>query len=738
MRRSLTRLVLVLAVFGCTPPPGPDAPSPATSPATSSPAAIASPGPSTPGSSADPGAPIQPSFDPTAADLIEADRARGLIDEPTALLYRVYAIFGDPRLPQPYASAPASEDGAGLYAAQEALATLPETVAAELRPYLVRPTDPTSVFHDIRGQTSAADAPGVMALAAYHPLPATPYMPASAPAVVECNQVNGWGYALGAAHFKVWGECGNATDDAEIQLVAAVVDELWADEAAYLDREPLPDAGRPVPDEWLNDQGGDTRIDIYLVNPCVTRAGACRGVARGILASTLATPPKLLRDNVGVTSSYILVPRGATANQLKFRATMAHELFHAFQNAMNLDGTRDGNDWHWFVEASAVWAEWAFVPSAAPVAVAVYFPWSQDTPFALSSNRSENEYWSFTWPLFMDEEAGFDSVAKAWHAIEGKVGPEALNQAIDGELSFRDNFHVFAMRTWNKELGIGDPMDPLLPEPPTGPTRLQPGGPQRHADITLLPSPPGDLVHDVSESIPGLDAAYSRFEVDPDVGQLILDFNGLFPPAAQDRDALVKIRDKGWEHRELEPGPTTWCMDNPDDDVEELIVIISNHEFDETTIEGDWSIQSPLEPCLSYQVHLDWTDVYDGIGDHFAFDGWVDTIDRDLSSADAIVLIGTGTLSGSRVGWAACNPGIEEVPQGTGKAEFVATIVGDTVTIGAYEAIESTSFGVGTQPFTVPREGGTKRLESRGTVGDLCPHSWFGTLTATLKVKPPP
>ena len=737
MRAFLFRSLLLVSVLGCSPAPSANPSAPAGSPASTA-AANATPSSSLPGASLDPGDPIVTSPDPTAAELIEADRAAGRIDGATALQYRVFAIFGDPRLPDAYAAAPAGEDRAALHDAQDAIGTLPEAIAAELRPYLVRPTDPTSVFHDIRGAATAALTGGAsgVSLAAYREPAAAARSSATAPAAVVCNPVSGWGYALGVANFKVWGECGNPADDAEIQTVIDVVEKLWEAEAEYLDREPLPDGGRPTPDEWLNDQGGDARIDIYLVNPCVTRAGRCLRLPANILATTFGAPPNLLVGNVGVSSSYVIVPRGATANLLKFQATMAHELFHAFQNAMNLEGTRDGREWHWFVEASAVWAEWAFVPASATLTVAPYFSWFQDSEFPLSSNLSDNEYWSYTWPLFMEEEAGYFSIADAWHAIEGQSGPDALTRALDGVLSFRDTFHEFAIRTWNEELGIGAPMDPLLPEPPTG-GRIQPTGPQRHADVDLIPSPPGDLVHEVSEKIPGLDAAYSRFTIDPDVGQLILDFNGLFPPAAQDRDALVKIRNKGWEHRELEVGPTTWCMDNPDDDVEELIVIVSNHEFDATEIEGDWTIQSPLEPCLSYQVHIEWVDTYNNVDDAFVFDGWADTLDENLSTDEAIVLTGTGVLSGERPGWAGCNPGLGFTPSGMGEAEFVATIIGERVTIGGYEGLESTFFGVGTQPFTLDRRGGTVSLSGTSPSGDLCSHRWHGTLTATVKLRPP-
>jgi hypothetical protein len=677
-----------------------------------------------------------PPDNPSAADLIERDRVNGKLDDATALLYRVYAQFGDSRLPEPYASAPVTEDRSGLSNAQRRIDRLPAAVADEVRPFFVRPTDPSSVFYDVRVAASAGTS-SAAALAAYRPPPAVSQPPA-APAPVTCNRITGWGYATGVARFKVWGECGTPADDADIQILAATVEELWDAEATYLSRQPLPDEGKPDPDEWLNDQGGDSRIDIYLVNACLTRGGRCRAVTLPTLAVSINSPPHTQVKGVGVMSAYVLIPKGAMqGDQLELRAYVAHELFHVFQNAMNVDGTDDPNgEWHWFVEASAKWAEWAFVPGAAPKTVAPWFASFERSPYPLSSTQGNNEYASFSWPLFMEQEAGHDAVARAWQAIEGKPDLEGVTRAIDGVLKFHDRFHDFAVRTWNAALGAGKPLEPLLPRPPTGPP--QPGGPHRHPDETLLPSPPGDLIHTFSEGIPGLDASYVDLKVDDNVGQLVLDFTGLFPPAAQDRDALVKVKDKGWEYRKLTAGPTTWCMDNPDDDIEELIVIVSNHEWDATTIEGEWTIQSPLEPCLSYQIHIEWTDSYNGVDDEFVFDGWADTIDPNLSTPEAIVLTGTGVLSGQRPGWAGCNPGLGFTPSGIGEAEFVATITGDQVTIGGYEGLDSTFFGVGTEPFTLSRKGGTKVIDGASPGSDLCTHLWHGKLTATVKIKPPP
>src|SRR5262249_59342682 len=51
---------------------------------------------------------------PTAFQLIDGGVVKGEIDDETALLYKVYAFFGDPRLPQAYAGDPPGNQGHGI------------------------------------------------------------------------------------------------------------------------------------------------------------------------------------------------------------------------------------------------------------------------------------------------------------------------------------------------------------------------------------------------------------------------------------------------------------------------------------------------------------------------------------------------------------------------------------------------------------------------------------------------
>jgi hypothetical protein len=124
--------------------------------------------------------------------------------------------------------------------------------------------------------------------------------------------------------------------------------------------------------------------------------------------------------------------------------------------------------------------------------------------------------------------------------------------------------------------------------------------------------------------------------------------------------------------------------------------------------------------CLTFRVKITWNETYQGRTDSFTFEGVIDTVDPD-AQGDAIYMTGTGTVRGSRAAWAACSVDIA-APSGTSPAMFGATIVDETVTIGAF-ASDGVLLGVNTNFFEMPLHGGTQFFTGNETPG-FCPHSW--------------
>jgi hypothetical protein len=715
--RPLRAGLLLALVAGCATSP---TPAPGTAAATG---AIASPVvAASPAATQDPAAsPLPPpaattppvAQEPTSVDRILEARDAGSLDEPTALLYRVYAIFGDPRLPAEYASTTWDEDGGALAEAALQIDTLPPEVAAELRPYLARPTDPSSVFH---GSGAIGMVPGTAVLAMARPAPA--HDP-DAPAAVVCDRATNWGYIDGAEPWRVWGPCNGPSDPQLIEEAADAVADLWPDLTAFMG-PPIPDAGGP-------DEAGDGRIDIYLVSQCVSRAGRCLWWAGNQDSLGVATVTSEYRGSPGSRASSGFIRISSSAFGTSLRSALAHELFHVLEYAHNVDGPLAGG-WHWFVEASAKWSEWYFVPGTRGTEVYPWFATYQGSSFGLQSTTGNNEYASYVWPLFMEQERGAAAIQAAWAAIDGLTDHRGITAVINRQLPFATNYRELAVRAWNEILRPGNPipkrlqaLDPTLPE-------WIPFGRRITVTGRLPANPHGTLTRRIPESIQSLYSRYAQFDVDDDVGQITLDFSALAPIDALDVDLLLKIRDTGWERRKLSTGSTRLCRNVDEDRVDQMIVVLSNHDIDSRLfVEGDWTIESLKEPCIGYEVKITWTDSYAGVLDTITFQGTIDAFDTE-APGDGAFLTGTGTAVGSRPGWKGCNPGIEDTPSGLVRAEFGAQIIGDTVTISGWAGFDTALSGVVTGAFTLPVDGGTARIEPGPLFGDLCPRTSFGTI----------
>lgn len=756
-RRSIAVLVVATLLAGCqaeTPPPsgspaatagGGTTPLPAASPGASpaaSDAAVAIPTPAgSPGDvSVETPGPI-PAAEvrmPGSRDRILAALDEGRIDEPTALLYRVYALFGDARLPGEYVTDRWEEDAGAMAAAAAQLDTLPPEIAAELRPFVARPTDPVSVWHDVAAAATdgaTADAP-VDADGSVVALPARTATYVASDFVCEAD---GWGYVaerplVGPVAWKVWTGCTDAAGIAQAVQVAGFLERLFGKETALL--------GMPVRDAGGPNEAGDGPLDVYLVNQCMARSGRCMGslfavADKGAIAYATPASPWLGAAGARKASGFIVFKRSFMGANTE--SSLAHELFHVLQFAHNATGTAQGGVFHWFLDATAKWAEHFFVPAGRPGNVYPWLSTHQGTAQGLNDETGVNAYASFVWPLFMQQELDETAIADAWTAIEGKRNWQQVDRAIDSVLPFETSLRDAEVRLWNQPLrpAAPDPIDPrfqgLDPQlPQTGPW----GG--RYSVWDVLPAnPPGTPPRQLPESMPALSGRYTRFGVDPKVQQIILDFAPLNPASQVDVNLLLRIRKTGWEEREVPTGRTKLCLTDPEDEVVDMIVVLTNHELDrQRPVNGHWTVESLKEPCIGWDVHIEWTDEYDGIRDTITFEGVVDTYDQsvppDPSQPDPpAFLTGTGTASGRRAGWKACNPGIPDVPGGSGKAVFGATLIDDRIYVSAFTDISNPLNGVTTAIFDVPVEGGTVSIPRPTPVGDLCPHASYGTITVT-------
>jgi uncharacterized protein DUF6055 len=201
--------------------------------------------------------------------------------------------------------------------------------------------------------------------------------------------------------------------------------------------------GGPRPDSGTVADGGDKKIDVYLVNgtkQCVERGGG----KPKCLEST--TPAEDVPTDVHGTraSGFLLVDR-TKLNSVDFASILVHELFHLLQSRYNT-GDCGGGSW-WFTEASATWAQTYWVPkTAARAAYPRYNIFEKNPEVSLLSTENHHDYASFVWPYFMQQQKGAASIARVWKSLPGDTNCAAMNDKLDAQLSFADNFRDFAVR----------------------------------------------------------------------------------------------------------------------------------------------------------------------------------------------------------------------------------------------------------------------------------------------------
>ena len=520
----------------------------------------------------------------TSQVLIDDALRAGRIDLGTALLYRAYALFADPRLPAEF-------DGVGTEPEDSRLlieiadATLSDAARALLEPFTVRPTDPRSVF-----------STGYAAPAVDRSVPRAE--PASCTTVAACTD---W-MSTDTAHFRVW-SCGDVLATVRAD-VATEAEGLYGPMTAYM--------GAPVPDEADND--GTPKTDIYLVEPNQARLrdGVCKPIVGGAGGQTHTAPPQLFNVGSGtrITAAFILLPVAAATDATERESTLAHEFFHVLQLSAS-ESTLSS----WLRESTAVWAEWKFVPRTTAVAVHSRFRTYQSRLFlSLDTNQLLGQfslaYAAYIWWYFAEQEGGPNVVAAVWSNAANGAGP---NQAANEAFPFADHFRDFIVRNLDDTPLVGAslptyqgaPMDPKFPFP------------QPVADIERLSVSATSITGvAASTSLDYLSEQVFGVDVSEDVRKLTFDFSAL--PGADKLDVEILLRTTNppdpafaaWQRRRPVAGKLTLCRDKGDPQVFEAYVILGNHDWSGGgKIAGSWKVSGGS--CgYPRRVGMDFTATY--------------------------------------------------------------------------------------------------------------------------------
>lgn len=599
-------LVACTAATPTTPPPTSPgesgSPGPGPSDVASGPAGSPGPGPSD-GPSSPPAAPA------TSSDRIEAALEAGEIDYPTSLLYRMYALFGDPRLPAQLDGPSAGEDMQPFLGATDSDEQMPADTLSLLEPYLVRPTDPQSAFS---GQREPA------ALAQLAPREAAGPRPV---ALEACNE-SGWASQNATVPIKVWARCtGNYQSD--IQAAVAVANAIYRPMTDYL--------GKPVLDYGSVIDGGDTSIDVYLTDEtaCPGELDRCYVIKATADGFSLRDGP--FGDAPGMPSSgWIALRRSLMRDPDEFRRLFIHEFFHVLQFAHNSViisrgiGQMDKNgkeirSTFWFVEASAKWAEYHFErlaghgPSAKTIARDYFVNGYQSLDTSLNAQLpSSRAYDAYIWPFFMVQETNDHVVADVWNQLGDATDWYSAMSDISLFLPFATNFRDFAVRNVNINVA-GDGNDPIPKrykdfDPSIAFPDGQPFPPSMWHPVETIEPTDDPVAH--PDMIKSLSAHYWRFKVGDSVEKVEFDFSGLGDMDILDVDALLAIRQQGqgsavkWEHRKLPDPKAKFCLSIPEEDVAELYLVLSDHEQQPIDLNGQFTVHGTREPCRGYEVTI--------------------------------------------------------------------------------------------------------------------------------------
>jgi len=367
------------------------------------------------------------------------------------------------------------------------------------------------------------------------------------------------------SRFKVWAcsDAGAQQAQSDIANGIALIKTVWDPMSAAVPNG----MGAPVPDAFRADisaYGGDSRIDVYLVN-----------LGQGF-ASAVPAPPYTNADGSAArtSSGYILLNRNTLTGSGAKRDAV-HELFHVLEWAHNLLATHLSGDDHWFDEASATWAETYFDAPQSEVTHQLFVDDFQTSTDGLQATDIDHEYASYIWPFFMQQQASAQSVFQAWADIGAVAASDfsGVTAAVSQQLPFDANFRDFALRNLNMQEVLDsagltsysalDRQNFPTDKPPT------------HIEAVTL-APEADYVS-AANVAPALGAAYWNVTLAPSARLVTISIADLTTALDADGDVLLHHATGKWEWRKFHGTEISFCRDDPGQDVDSLYLIVSDH-----------------------------------------------------------------------------------------------------------------------------------------------------------------
>ncbi|MFA5360237.1 MAG: hypothetical protein WC349_04755 [Patescibacteria group bacterium] len=348
------------------------------------------------------------------------------IDYETALIYKVYAIFGDKQLPAEYKSkAPIFGSNVALYEIQVKFSTLSKSTQEKLQPFFTRPEDPTSYINQRYNKNNQEQSSLFIKTVKANRPDTTLYTDFL---VSADNKVKVW-YPNDTvdAYSSVWDEDGQG-----IVVTSTTVSKAMAESIKkHLDEDKIMQRyidllGKQIKTDGT--RGGDDKLDIY-----VAPAGTDLGVTYGE-SSTPCSSYILMNISIGDKRDTIL------------KTVLAHEIFHSYQYAYKYDVVKD----NWWGEATAVWAEDFIYPgdNTEQTRLSRFFKYPT-TGLNKETPPSAHHYSAYIFPFFITKKYGDEFMKKSWNGCDGKDCLKSIDEIIEG--GFKQQWKEFTLWNYNKE-----------------------------------------------------------------------------------------------------------------------------------------------------------------------------------------------------------------------------------------------------------------------------------------------
>lgn len=549
------------------------------------------------------------SGNPTSADVIDAALVAGTITKEQAILYQMYAQFGDSRLPQEYRGDDVGliegdgYDRAAAYVASIGESNLSPATTEALRPFFTPPYYQGSWWQQRdAGAVTTFSAKGTA-------VPAVKAVKFGVAPLATPTKI-GW-TAVTGTNVVVWYRDKHAATDAGRAsiLLNEYETNIWPKLTTLMGRTPKSDLGTggllDLGLAWTEDDG---RLDVFLDDLSGTLEGR-----------TQSAVPWKGKD----TAARIFLKRTLPMHGLLAQA--AHELMHAIQYSYDVAASSIA-EYRTTKEATAAWASHYIYPGA---------HWESKyakSYFAEINNSYDDKatsesfpYGAYVFPLFLETKFSPSIIKAIWDkTLTRNTELPAIGDAIGGAGStFEDTWREFIPANWNKET-----LDTYRPFGVTD-------QPANSGDSAMTQANGyGEARHAID--LPHASMAYIRLTLAASDRSLLF-INGMtythrtkdggagLLPYFEGRDAsnrkgvsmqlYLKVNGS-WQSKAVDISNVPWvavCRDDPAGKIEEVIFMYGNGEIDPSGVNYA-KLLPPLDPPGLIATDIgcrDWTGSLD-------------------------------------------------------------------------------------------------------------------------------